>query len=97
MKKFFFFCLMASSFSIMGSAWAHPFRTQFVCVPIVEPNKDPLIFEMHDQGTCQENETFMEIFPQDHDAVILLPAEAPLSSDEREQLQNFKKYYGITR
>jgi len=75
-------------------AQAHPFRTQYVCVPPVAPNRSPLEFEIRDGGQCKEGEFFMVVQEQKDGSVLLVPATPPLEPEEQKDWEAFKKYYG---
>ena len=82
-------------FLLMPSAQAHPFRNPYVCLPTVDASAPQLEFHIREGMNCGEGEHLARIVPQKDGSVLLLPSDAPLSTEEQKELEEFKKYYGI--
>lgn len=93
MKRLSFFLL-----SILAVApallQANPFRTRFVCVPTVAPDQLALDFKIRDSGQCSENERYLEVLPQSDGSVLLMPVQDSLSSEEKQDVERYRKYFG---
>ncbi len=82
------------SLCLGASAAASPFRTRFVCMPRVVANEWALEFRVRDRGQCAENETYMEVKPQEDGSTLLLPATDSLSPEEQRDLESYRKFFG---
>ncbi len=92
------FAVVLVIFHFSNFAFANPFGSQYVCVPNgIEPSKTPLEFSIRDTGNCQKEETLMLVQPQADGSVLLLPAPPPLTKEEKQDLEKYKKYMGINR
>jgi len=89
--------LIAISLVFATTAWAGPFKSSRVCVPLINPGELPLEFRIVEKETCAEGETLMEVREQGG-ATILSPYSAPEMDPEAQRvLENYKKYNGISR
>ncbi len=75
--------------------WANPIRSTYVCVPAIKPSQAPLEFRIRETQTCGEGETLMKVQGQGDGGVILFPAPPPLSPEQNEVLENYKRYHGL--
>ncbi len=73
---------------------AHPFRTRFVCVPTVAPDRMALDFKVRDSGQCVEGERYLEVLPQADGSVLLLPVQDTLTPEQARDLENYRRYFG---
>ncbi len=80
---------------IPSSVWSNPFRTQFLCVPTITPNQPNLEFHIRDRGTCAEGENYMQVVKQSDGITLILPVtETPLTSEQQEDWERYRKYFG---
>lgn len=86
--------LILMVFTPLG-AWANPFQQSYVCIPPVNPNASSLEFQIREGLDCRDGEQLARVSPQPDGSILLLPAEKPFSAAEQNELDEFKKYYGI--
>jgi hypothetical protein len=79
------------------AAGANPFRGSYVCLPPLNPNAPNLEFQVREGQDCQEGEQLARVVPQNDGSIFLLPTDPPLSQEGQNELEEFKKYYGIER
>jgi len=76
---------------------ANPFRKYYVCVPKVRPTAADLRFHVREADSCKQDEYWANVIPKKDGTILLIPAEAPLSTDDQKDLQKFREYHGIER
>ena len=86
--------LMLLLFLLPATLEANPFRTRYVCVPKVAPDRMALEFVVRDKGQCAEGDRYLEVLPQSDGSILLLPVQDLLSPGESRDFERYRRYFG---
>ncbi|MDX1387159.1 MAG: hypothetical protein R3257_06180, partial [bacterium] len=76
---------------------ANPFRHRYVCAPAMNHVQNSLEFYLKDGGPCGQEETWLQVETREDGTILLLPIEPPLSQEQQNDLEAYRRYYGIER